>query len=205
MVMIGVVQGVSPTLEEAAQTLRADRAADLHDRVAAADAAGPGQRLPGRLHREHRRLRQPDRAWAASSPCCPPRSSSPSSARSTTRAAPPSLALILTLASRWRVFALQRGVLGRHELHHRHAARATPACRCRCPTACAALCTPSPCPWLAFTVVVYVFAFVGGFVQTWGRDYTPTLAHFTHRVRAGVGRSSAWSGRAPPGTRSSPR
>ena len=34
-------------------------------------------------------------------------------------------------------------------------------------------------PWLAFTVVVYVFAFVGGFVQTWGRDYTPTLHHFT--------------------------
>jgi len=32
-------------------------------------------------------------------------------------------------------------------------------------------------PWLAFTVVVYVFAFVGGFVQTWGRDYTPTLRH----------------------------
>ena len=33
-------------------------------------------------------------------------------------------------------------------------------------------------PWLLFTVVVYVFAFTGGFVQTWGRDYTPTLAHF---------------------------
>jgi iron(III) transport system permease protein len=32
-------------------------------------------------------------------------------------------------------------------------------------------------PWLAFTVVVYLFAFIGGFVQTWGRDYTPTLAH----------------------------
>ncbi|MFY9513139.1 MAG: iron ABC transporter permease, partial [Rubrivivax sp.] len=32
-------------------------------------------------------------------------------------------------------------------------------------------------PWLLFTVVVYVFAFIGGFVQTWGRDYTPTLAH----------------------------
>ena len=35
---------------------------DLHHRVAAADAAGPRQRLPGRLHREHRRLRQSDRA-----------------------------------------------------------------------------------------------------------------------------------------------
>src|SRR6185436_1554719 len=33
-------------------------------------------------------------------------------------------------------------------------------------------------PWLAFTLVVYLFAFAGGFVQTWGRDYTPTLRHF---------------------------
>ncbi|MEY4140597.1 MAG: hypothetical protein RLZZ371_2779 [Pseudomonadota bacterium] len=33
-------------------------------------------------------------------------------------------------------------------------------------------------PWLAFTVVVYLFAFAGGFVQTWGRDYSLTLAHF---------------------------
>ena len=32
-------------------------------------------------------------------------------------------------------------------------------------------------PWLLFTLVVYLFAFVGGFVRTWGRDYTPTLAH----------------------------
>ncbi len=40
------------------------------------------------------------------------------------------------------------------------------------------LCLGVALPWLAFTVIVYVFAFVGGFVQTWGRDYTPTLAHF---------------------------
>jgi iron(III) transport system permease protein len=33
-------------------------------------------------------------------------------------------------------------------------------------------------PWITFTLVVYLFAFVGGFVQTWGRDYTPTLNHF---------------------------
>lgn len=32
-------------------------------------------------------------------------------------------------------------------------------------------------PWLAFTALVYLFALVGGFVKTWGRDYTPTLAH----------------------------
>jgi iron(III) transport system permease protein len=33
-------------------------------------------------------------------------------------------------------------------------------------------------PWLAFTLVVYLFAVIGGFVQTWGRDYTPTMRHF---------------------------
>ena len=33
-------------------------------------------------------------------------------------------------------------------------------------------------PWMLFTLVVYLFAFAGGFVQTWGRDYTPTLNHF---------------------------
>lgn len=33
-------------------------------------------------------------------------------------------------------------------------------------------------PWMLFTLVVYLFAFAGGFVQTWGRDYTLTLNHF---------------------------
>jgi iron(III) transport system permease protein len=33
-------------------------------------------------------------------------------------------------------------------------------------------------PWIAFTMVVYLFAFAGGMVQTWGRDYTFTLKHF---------------------------
>jgi iron(III) transport system permease protein len=33
-------------------------------------------------------------------------------------------------------------------------------------------------PWILFTLIVYLFAFSGGFVQTWGRDYTITLAHF---------------------------
>ena len=33
-------------------------------------------------------------------------------------------------------------------------------------------------PWMLFTLVVYLFAFAGGFVQTWGRDYSLTLNHF---------------------------
>lgn len=33
-------------------------------------------------------------------------------------------------------------------------------------------------PWLAVTTLIYVFAFAGGFVKTWGRDYTWTWQHF---------------------------
>jgi iron(III) transport system permease protein len=33
-------------------------------------------------------------------------------------------------------------------------------------------------PWLAFTVVIYGMALVGGFVSVWGRDHSFTLRHF---------------------------
>jgi len=33
-------------------------------------------------------------------------------------------------------------------------------------------------PWLAFTLVIYGMALVGGFVAVWGRDHTFTLRHF---------------------------
>ncbi len=34
-------------------------------------------------------------------------------------------------------------------------------------------------PWAALTLTVYALALAGGFVKTWGRDWTPTLSHFT--------------------------
>lgn len=33
-------------------------------------------------------------------------------------------------------------------------------------------------PWACLTVVVYALALAGGFVKVWGRDWTPTLSHF---------------------------
>src|SRR4029450_1372803 len=36
----------------------------------------------------------------------------------------------------------------------------------------------APLPWAAFTLLLYGFAFVGGLVKVWGRDYTPTLDHY---------------------------
>jgi iron(III) transport system permease protein len=34
-------------------------------------------------------------------------------------------------------------------------------------------------PWAMLTVVIYAMALAGGFVKVWGRDWTPTLSHFT--------------------------
>ncbi len=53
-------------------------------------------------------------------------------------------------------------------------------------------------PWAFFTAVVYVLVIVGGFVRSLGRDYTPTLAHYATAFRVDVGENgirfagSAW-------------
>jgi iron(III) transport system permease protein len=52
-------------------------------------------------------------------------------------------------------------------------------------------------PWMAFTVIVYLFAFAGGFVQTWGRDYTLTFAHFKNAFGLEMGQYGlVWAGTA---------
>ena len=33
-------------------------------------------------------------------------------------------------------------------------------------------------PWAVLTIIVYSMALAGGFVRVWGRDWTPTLSHF---------------------------
>jgi len=87
-----------------------------------------------------------------------------------------SLAWVLTLFA-LAVFALQRGLLGRRS-YTTVSGKGDAGIAMPLPDGvrraiyCVAL------PWIVFTVVVYLFAFAGGFVQTWGRDYTFTLNHF---------------------------
>jgi iron(III) transport system permease protein len=40
------------------------------------------------------------------------------------------------------------------------------------------LCYGIAIPWAMLTFVIYAMSLVGGFVETWGRDYTPTLKHY---------------------------
>jgi iron(III) transport system permease protein len=174
MIMRGVVQGVSPSLEEAAQTLRASRRQAfltvtlplLKPGLANAFLVGFIESMadfgnPIVVGGQYAVLSteiffaivgaQFDQGRAAS------------------------LSLILTLFA-LAVFALQRRLLSRARFTTL-TGKGDAGVAMALPDGLRRLVLAVTLPWLAFTVVVYLFAFVGGFVRTWGRDYTPTLAH----------------------------
>ena len=175
MIMRGVVQGVAPSLEEAAQTLRASPHRTfmtvtlplLKPGLANAFLVGFIESMAdfgnpivvgGQFSVLSTEIffaivgAQYDQGRAAS------------------------LACILTLFA-LAVFALQRGLLGKQGFTtvsgKGDAGLAMPL-----PTGVRRVVQAVALPWMAFTLVVYLFALAGGFVQTWGRDYTVTLRHF---------------------------
>ena len=87
-----------------------------------------------------------------------------------------SLAWILTLFA-LSVFALQQAFLGKQSyttlLGKGDSGLSSPL-----PTVIRRFAKILFYPWLAFSVVIYCFALMGGVVKTWGRDYTLTLQHF---------------------------
>jgi iron(III) transport system permease protein len=174
MIMRGVVQGISPSMEEAAQTLRASRWQTF--RTVTLPLMKPGLAnafLVGFIESiadfgnpivvggSYAVLStdiffaivgaQYDQGKAAS------------------------LALVLT-AFALAVFFIQQRVLGRRS-YTTVSGKGDAGLAMPLPDGVRRLCVGIAVPWLVFTAGVYVFAFIGGFVQTWGRDYTPTLAH----------------------------
>ena len=175
MIMRGVVQGVAPSLEEAAQTLRASRRDTfltitlplLKPGLANAFLVGFIESIadfgnPVVVGGQYSVLStdiffaivgaQYDQGRAAS------------------------LAWILTLFA-LAVFALQRGLLGKQS-YTTVSGKGDAGIAMALPDGVRRIISAVAVPWLAFTVVVYAFAFAGGFVQTWGRDYSFTLTHF---------------------------
>jgi iron(III) transport system permease protein len=176
MIMRGVVQGISPSMEEAAQTLRASRWQTfttvtlplMKPGLANAFLVGFIESMadfgnPVVVGGQYAVLStdiffaivgaQYDQGRAAS------------------------LALILT-GFALAVFFIQQRLLGRTS-YTTLTGKGDSGFAMPLPERVRQLCNGVALPWLGFTVVVYVFAFIGGFVQTWGRDYTPTLKHFS--------------------------
>lgn len=105
------------------------------------------------------------------------------------------LALIL-LAFALAAFFAQRAVLGRKSYvavgGKGHAGRAASL-----PTGIRLLALGATIPWGLMTVVVYALAMIGGFAKIWGRDYTPTLAHYLKAFALQIdGGAVQWTGAA---------
>jgi len=175
LVLIGVVEGVSPTLEEAAQTVRAGRWRTFADVSlplmrpglvnaflvsfveSIADFGNPIV-LGGDLGVLSTEIyfsivgAQLDQGRAAT------------------------LALLL-LGFALVAFSVQRRALGRR-LYTGLGGKGDGGIPAVLPSRVRWTCYGVALPWALFTVVIYAMALAGGFVRTWGRDYTPTLAHY---------------------------
>lgn len=59
------------------------------------------------------------------------------------------------------------------------------------------LCKGVALPWAALTAIIYAMILFGGFVQIWGRDHSFTLAHYRHAFSVTTGEHGlVWSGSA---------
>ena len=175
LVLIGVVEGVSPSLEEAAQTLRADRRRTLLDislplmRPGLANAFlisfiesiadfGNPIILGGNFGVLSTEVffsvvgAQLDQGRAAT------------------------LGIILLLFA-LGAFWLQRKVVGR-KAYTALSGKGDAGLPTQLPDGVRRLCYGLAVPWGLLTVVIYAMALAGGFVETWGRDYTLTMRHY---------------------------
>ncbi len=175
LVLIGVVDGVSPSMEEAAQTLRANRwhvfsdislplmlpglaNAFLISFIESIADFGNPILLGGNFGVLSTEIffsvvgAQLDQGRAAT------------------------LGILLLLFALAAFFA-QRRLLGR-KVYTSLAGKGDSGLPTQLPDNLRRLCYGIAIPWAALTLVIYAMAFIGGFVETWGRDYTPTLKHY---------------------------
>ena len=194
LVLIGVVEGVSPTLEEAAQTLRADRwqtfatvslplmrpglaNAFLISFIESIADFGNPIVLGGNFGVLSTEIffsvvgAQLDQGRAAT------------------------LGLVL-LALALGAFLLQRRVVGRR-VYTALSGKGDAGLPTPLPDRVRTVCFAIAVPWALLTVVIYAMALAGGFVETWGRDYTPTLRHYVKAFGIEWGTHGIiWSGAA---------
>ena len=175
MIVRGVVQGLGPQLEEAAQTLRASRWTTFRTVTLPLIKPGLANAFLVGFIESMADFGNPVVVGGSYSVLSTDIFFAIVGAQfDQGRAA--SLALVLTCFA-LAVFALQQKVLGRAQ-YTTVSGKGDGGLPMPLPDGVRRLCQGVALPWLLFTLVVYLFALAGGLVQTWGRDYTPTLAHF---------------------------
>ena len=175
LVLIGVVEGVSPSMEEAAQTLRANRWRTFVDvslplmRPGLANAFligfiesiadfGNPIVLGGNFGVLATEVfysvvgAQLDQGRAAA------------------------LGLLL-LGFALAAFFAQRWVLGR-KVYTAMSGKGDSGLPTPLPDRVRKICYAAAIPWIILTVIIYAMVVVGGFVEQWGRNYAPTFRHY---------------------------
>jgi len=194
LVLIGVVEGVSPSMEEAAQTLRANRWRTFADvslplmRPGLANAFligfiesiadfGNPIVLGGNFGVLSTEVffsvvgAQLDQGRAAA------------------------LGMLL-LGFALAAFFGQRWVLGR-KVYTALSGKGDGGLPTPLPNRVRRVCYAAVLPWLVLTIAIYAMAFVGGFVEQWGRNYSPTLRHYVKAFGVEQGASGLlWVGTA---------
>jgi len=84
---------------------------------------------------------------------------------------------IVLLGFALAAFFAQRWVLGR-KVYTSMSGKGDSGLPTALPNRVRRLCYSVAIPWMTLTIVIYAMAFVGGFVEQWGRNYTPTLRHY---------------------------
>jgi iron(III) transport system permease protein len=194
LVLIGVVEGVSPALEEAAQTLRAGPWRTFSDvslplmRPGIANAflitfiesiADFGN--PILLGGNFGVLSTEIFFSVVGAQLDPGRAAT--------------LGIVL-LAFALGAFFLQRRALG-GKVYTALSGKGDSGLPAPLPAAARRLCYGVVLPWVFLTIVIYGMALAGGFVETWGRDYTLTMKHYVKAFGVEWGpRGLIWAGAA---------
>jgi len=175
LVLIGVVEGVSPSLEEAAQTLRADRWRVFTDVSLPLMRPGLANAFLVSFIESIADFGNPILLGGNFSVLSTEIFYSVVGAQlDQGRAATLGLVLlVLALA----VFVLQRKLLG-GKAYTTMTGKGDAGLPAALPDSVRRACYAVALPWLVLTVVLYAVALLGGFADTWGRDYSFTLRHY---------------------------
>jgi iron(III) transport system permease protein len=194
MIMRGVVQGISPSLEEAAQTLRANRTRTFMTITLPLLAPGLANAFLVGFIESIADFGNPIILGSGFAVLSTEIFFAIVGA-SLDQGMAAALALILTVFA-LGVFFLQRKLLGTTSFTT-VSGKGDAGLPMPLPLVVSRICNWTAGPWLGFTAVVYAFAFMGGFVKIWGRDYTFTFMHFKNAFDIQMGADGlVWAGAA---------
>jgi iron(III) transport system permease protein len=194
LVLIGVVQGVSPTMEEASQTLRATRMRTFTSVTLPLMRPGLANAWLVVFVESLADFGNPILLGGSFGVLSTEIFFAVVGAQADFGRAG-TLALIL-LAFALAAFLVQRRVIGRAS-YVSMSGKGDAGLPQPLPDAVRRLAYAVALPWAALTVFVYALALAGGFVKVWGRDWTPTLSHFGRAFAVERGPDGIlWSGGA---------